>query len=210
MTNEAEWKELNKQRWDSLAEKLGKKYGRDNLFFLRYFQQKALKLVPLREKAVFLDIACGSGWAVRRAAGLDAGGKYYGIDLSPKMIGAAVNNSEGIKNAQFSVASADSLPFGADYFDAIICTNAFHHFPNPVKALSEAYRVLKPGGKICIVDPAGGMIIRFIDKLRDKTGKAPKQQYTTKEFREFFSRAKLKYIATKTLFYPVKAHIAEK
>ena len=58
--------------------------------------------------------------------------------------------------AEYLVAAAESLPFGDDTFEVVVSRLVFHHLPGDVKtvALSEIARVLKPGGRILIVDMA--------------------------------------------------------
>jgi ubiquinone/menaquinone biosynthesis C-methylase UbiE len=211
MHNESECRELNKRKWDSLAAKYGRRFGKNNFFFLRWFQKKVLELVDLPPDVTFLDIACGTGWAVRYAAARAAGGKFYGIDLSPKMIEVAKENSAGFKNVQFMQAGVEKLPFEADFFDVIICTNAFHHFPDPAAALHEAYRVLKPKGRLYIVDPTtDSSILRFIDRLAGKMEKEHVKEYSSEEYRSLFTQAHLAYVGSRKLFYPEKIHMAEK
>lgn len=203
--------EINRRYWDAAAEKFGGKFGKNNIFFLRWFQKKVLDLIDFHENIAFLDVACGSGWAVRTAAGRVQSGKFYGIDLSPKMIELAKKHSEGLENVQFYQTGADSLPFDPDYFDAIICTNAFHHIPDPAAALGEVRRVLKPGGRVYIADgTTDNAVLRFIDGLSRIIEKGHIKQYSTREYSMLFSHAHLTHVASKTLFYPVKVHIGTK
>ena len=49
--------------------------------------------------------------------------------------------------AAFQDGDAEGLPFEAGRFDAVVCSLGFPHFPHPERAIAEAYRVLKPGGR---------------------------------------------------------------
>ena len=90
----------------------------------------------------------------------------YGIDLSPRMIEKAREAARGIENARFLQANAEHLPFSNSFFDRIICTMSFHHYLHPAKVMSEIARVLKPAGKVCIVDPtADSFLIRWLDRI---------------------------------------------
>src|SRR5262245_1596514 len=62
-------------------------------------------------------------------------------------------------DARLAVASASALPFSDARFDAVVCVNAFHHFPDKQRFLAEAWRVLEPGGRFFSVgmDPHGGV-----------------------------------------------------
>ena len=47
---------------------------------------------------------------------------------------------------------SERLPFPADAFDVVTCANSFHHYPHQDRAVAEMYRVLKPGGRLFLVD----------------------------------------------------------
>ena len=105
--------------------------------------------------AAVLDVACGSGWAVYEAAArLDGkpSALACGCDISEGMLRQRAAPQDGPAGTHFLAASAQSLPYCDDSFDAVICTAAFHHFPAPGDALSEFRRVLRPGGKVLIAE----------------------------------------------------------
>jgi ubiquinone/menaquinone biosynthesis C-methylase UbiE len=159
-----------------------------------------------------LDIGCGTGWAVCYAASLVKNeGRFYGIDISSKMIEKAVKNCGGCENIHFYKADAATLPFEDDFFDSIICTNSFHHYFSPSKVLNEVYRVLKPGGKIYIMElTADGLIMKIVDKwLKKREGEFVKH-YSTQEYKTLFTEARLNYVTSKLITPPAKVHIAEK
>lgn len=198
--------ELNRRYWDSLAEMY------DRIFsFLRIFQKKVVELINPQNNIFFLDIGCGPGWAVRYAAHLVEEGKFYGIDLSAKMIEIAERKSAGLKNVQFYNTNAENLPFESDLFDVIICTNSFHHHTNPAGTLKEAYRVLKPKGRIYIVDPTtDGVLMRLFDAIAGKIEKSHVKMYSTKEYEALFSEAGFRYVMNEKMWGPIKVHIGEK
>ena len=87
------------------------------------------------------DVACGSG---HLAGFADAqGASVEGLDFSPRMIAAARKRFPGLS---FQVGDAEALPFPDDAFDAVVIGFCVHHFPFPIRALSEARRVLRPEG----------------------------------------------------------------
>ncbi|MGD0204317.1 MAG: class I SAM-dependent methyltransferase [Candidatus Bathyarchaeia archaeon] len=129
-----EYTKKNEELWDSRAETYDRRFG-----FTRWTQKKLVSILELGENPYFLDLGCGTGWAVRYAANLAHGrGEFYGIDNSSKMIKKAKANSSGHKNIHFYKANAESLPFDNNFFEFIISSNAFHHFSNPDKVLREA------------------------------------------------------------------------
>ncbi|UCG05365.1 MAG: methyltransferase domain-containing protein, partial [Desulfobacterales bacterium] len=81
-------------------------------------------------------------------------GKAVGIDVSAEMLSRAKTNLSltEIKNVTFQEASAENLPFPGEYFDLVISNGAFNLIPHKIEAISEVFRVLKPGGRIMIAD----------------------------------------------------------
>ena len=94
-----------------------------------------------------LDVATGPGEPALSVAALVAPeGSVVGIDPIPQMVEAARRAADrgNVRNAQFEVAFADSLPFPTDRFDAVISRFGAMFFPSPLDALREIMRVLKP------------------------------------------------------------------
>jgi ubiquinone/menaquinone biosynthesis C-methylase UbiE len=102
---------------------------------------------------VVLDVACGTGIATfELMKASDAGETFYGIDISPGMITKATENAQrhGFGNCVFQTGDAEQLDFPDAMFDVVISSGSFHWFPNKRQALSEMYRVLKPGGQVAL------------------------------------------------------------
>jgi len=74
--------------------------------------------------------------------------------MIPEMLKRAKENLQrtDFKNVTFMEASAEKLPFPNEDFDVVISNGVFNLIPGKVKALSEVYRVLKPGGRMMIAD----------------------------------------------------------
>ncbi len=112
-------------------------------------------LGPVHPGDIVLDIGCGAGVDTILAA-LMAGpsGTVTGIDLVPEMLARARENSRlvGAENIEFREGSAEELPFPDASFDAVISNGVFNLVVDKVKALSEVYRVLKPGGRFMLAD----------------------------------------------------------
>jgi ubiquinone/menaquinone biosynthesis C-methylase UbiE len=208
MKNEKEHIELNRQKWDSWAESFdGKIYG-----IFRFMQKKTISLTSVKEKDYFLDIGCGTGWAVRFASRIiKENGKAFGIDLSPKMINMAKANPSNNQNVFFFQSDAENLPFEDNFFECIICTNSFHHYFYPSKVSDEIFRVLKKEGEIFILDlTTDGFLARMIDKGFQKTEQEHVKYYSTREFKEFYAKANLNYVTSKLILPFMKLHIAKK
>ncbi|MGA2507097.1 MAG: methyltransferase domain-containing protein [Chitinispirillaceae bacterium] len=201
-------------------EKLNQKYFdkwagnfEENGFAFKYFQKRVISEIELKPGLDFLDIGCGTGWAVRYVAALlNYQGNFVGLDLSEQMINRANEIAKGLKNVIFYNGSSDNLPFAKNAFDNIICTFSFHHYLKPEMALSEVERVLKRKGRFFILDGSpDDLITKWIEKGLAKIQKEHVKQYSSKEIEQMFIKANLKYIKSKTIvIYPVKLHIAEK
>jgi ubiquinone/menaquinone biosynthesis C-methylase UbiE len=90
-----------------------------------------------------LDVACGPGYATAAAAA--RGARAKGVDFSPAMLAIARTRHPDLEFAQ---GDAEALPYADAGFDCVVSNFGVHHFPNLVRALSEARRVLAPGGRI--------------------------------------------------------------
>jgi len=89
-----------------------------------------------------LDVACGPGYLSGIAA--SRGALVVGADFSPEMLNMA---REFHPEIEFRVADAEALPFETASFDAVVMSFVLGHLAHPERAIAEAHRVLKPGGR---------------------------------------------------------------
>lgn len=141
-------KEASKAWYDRLS----RYYDLAGLFENRY-KTLALEMADFREGEKALEVGCGTGWALERIARrVGEGGKAYGLDLSPKMLGVArdrLQKAELMKRVELVEGDAAKMPFPDDMFDAAFSTHTLELFDTPdiPVALSEIRRVLRPGGR---------------------------------------------------------------
>src|SRR5258705_12258910 len=115
--------------------------------------EQAIERMQVPGDAQVLDIGCGSGWATRLLAEQASEGRVVGIDISDEMIHLARNLSSSFYNAEFRVASAESLPFRDEEFTHAFSMESLYYYSNMVAALREVSRVLADGGKfITVID----------------------------------------------------------
>lgn len=94
-----------------------------------------------------LDLACGTGLLVARLRGAFPGVHVVGCDFSAGMLAHA---AERLPDGTWVRADALRLPFRDGAFDAVVCTEALHWFPDRVRALAECRRVLGAGGRVLV------------------------------------------------------------
>jgi ubiquinone/menaquinone biosynthesis C-methylase UbiE len=98
-----------------------------------------------------LDIGCGTGFLSLELAG--RGHRVTGIDFAPEMLVLAKEKAAQAKAAiRFEHADAEDLPFPAGSFDLAITRHVLWTLPHPEAALGEWMRVLKPGGRLAVID----------------------------------------------------------
>ncbi|MEO6525474.1 MAG: methyltransferase domain-containing protein [Gemmatimonadaceae bacterium] len=146
----------------------------------RAFRERTLDLARVAPGESVLDVACGTGslaLAAKRRVGV--GGAVHGIDASPEMIAVATAK---VRKAGVAVdirdALAESLPFPDASFDVVLGTLMVHHLPGPTKQASarEMRRVLRPGGRVLLVDfesRSGGKPRGLLDHLHRHGGVRP-------------------------------------
>jgi ubiquinone/menaquinone biosynthesis C-methylase UbiE len=122
----------------------------------RAFREAMLSFAKLKPGEAVLDIGCGTGTvALLAKQRVGPEGRVDGIDASTEMIARAVAKARraGL-SVGFSNATAQALPFKDGEFDVVLSTLMFHHLPKKGRAEfgREVLRVLKPGGRVLIVD----------------------------------------------------------
>jgi ubiquinone/menaquinone biosynthesis C-methylase UbiE len=119
-------------------------------------RERMLDLARVKTGESVLDVGCGTGTlaiAAKRRVG--AAGAVHGIDASPEMIARARKKTNRANvSVTFDVALAESLPFPDARFDVVLSTVMLHHLRRAVReqCLREIRRVLKPGGRVLVVD----------------------------------------------------------
>jgi ubiquinone/menaquinone biosynthesis C-methylase UbiE len=112
--------------------------AKEGAFFLRL----------LRPGMRVLDLGCGPGSITLGLAETVAPGEVVGVDFQPSQVAQAqaLSAARGVMNATFEVADVYRLPFPDGSFDAAFANTVLMHLREPVRALAEMRRVLRPGG----------------------------------------------------------------
>jgi SAM-dependent methyltransferase len=131
-------KRMERDEWHEKAPFYHEYAGRLTSEATRYL----LDAVAIQPGMRLLDMCCGPGYGAGEA--IARGASACGIDLAPAMIEQARRR---FPNAEFREGDAEALDFPDASFDAVICPFGLMHLGEPDRAMAEAFRVLKPGGR---------------------------------------------------------------
>jgi ubiquinone/menaquinone biosynthesis C-methylase UbiE len=108
-------------------------------------------VIPKRPSLAALDAGCGTGFLSLEMAG--RGHRVTGVDFAPAMIAAAKRKAalQGL-DIHFEQGDAEALPFPPGSFDLVISRHVLWTLPHPEAAIDEWKRVLRPGGRLAIID----------------------------------------------------------
>ena len=142
-----------------------------------------------------LDCGCGTGPMISLLYEKDSSKHYTGLDITPKMIEAG--RAKNLQGVNWVVGDCENLPFEENSFDAIICSNSFHHYPNPQAFFNSVERVLRPGSRLILQDyTAPGPILWLMNHtempLANLVGHGDVKAYSLDEIKQFCKWAGLK------------------
>jgi ubiquinone/menaquinone biosynthesis C-methylase UbiE len=138
------------ERWHRYWDKKSRSYDREMRFMERMLFGDSRKWACSQAGGEVLEVAVGTG------LNLDAyppDVQLTGLDLSEQMLGIARTRSGELgRNVELRQGDAQSLPFGDATFDTVVCTFGLCAIPDMDAALDEMTRVLKPAGRLILVD----------------------------------------------------------
>jgi len=120
-------------------------FGRD-----RAWRKELVRFADVAAGDAVLDVACGTGDVVRAFERHSRAASVVGADFSPNMLAGAQDRSTAI--ASWCQADALSLPFADGSFDVVSCAFGVRNLQNLQRGLGEMHRVLRPGGRIVILE----------------------------------------------------------
>lgn len=133
--------------FDELAGKFGRHYVPG-----RSWQGLAEVLLKLMPPCVIADLGAGEGTFAQLLA--QRAERVIAVDNSGKMVefGAELARTHGISNLEYRLGDLEEVPIEDGAVDVAFLSQALHHAPHPDRAIAEAKRILKPGGRIAVLD----------------------------------------------------------
>jgi ubiquinone/menaquinone biosynthesis C-methylase UbiE len=150
---------------------LARWYAKTTLRDIAEFRRLAGALADrVSEGGAVLEVAPGPGYLAIELAKLGAH-RVTGLDISRSFVRMAAENAAraGV-SVTFLHGDVAAMPFDPDSFDFLACRAAFKNFAEPVRALDEMHRVLKPGCEALIIDLRGDASLADIDRYVNGLG----------------------------------------
>jgi ArsR family transcriptional regulator len=133
--------------FDELAGRFGKDYVPG-----RSWKALAEALIKVLNYKIVADLGAGEGTLAQLLA--QRAEKVIAVDLSPKMVefGQALAIQNGLTNLEYRIGDIEDPPIGEQSLDLAVLSQALHHAEHPQRAIDAAFRILKPGGRLIVLD----------------------------------------------------------
>ena len=140
-------KDTARAYFDELAGRFGKDYVPG-----RSWKALAEALIKVLNYRVVADLGAGEGTLAQLLA--QRAEKVIAVDISPKMVafGQQLAEKNGLANLEFRIGDIEEPPIEDNSLDLAVLSQALHHAARPQRAIDAAFRVLKPGGRLIVLD----------------------------------------------------------
>lgn len=123
------------------------------LFWTPQMRTQALELAQLiSDDLLVLEAGSGTGFTTLGIIQRIRSGNIFCLDQSPHQMAKARKKAE-LLGCSFQIGDSENLPYSDNHFDRYISAGSIEYWPNPQRGISEAFRVLKPGGIALIIGP---------------------------------------------------------
>ena len=181
--------------WDSAAPR----YDRSMGLLERFWFDGGREWLAARVSGKVLEVAIGTG---RNLDYYPANVSVTGVELSPGMLAFARQRAADLgRTVDLYEGDAEQLPFGDDTFDTVVCALSLCSIPDPAAAIGEMRRVLKPGGKLLLLDHIGSSWwpIRALQWLVEQVTRRAAGEYWTRRPLPLVEAAGLEILETERL-----------
>ena len=132
----------------------------EQMFVWRNAQRALLEPAALGVGHDVLDLGAGPGFfALALAEIVGPRGSVTGVDLNARFVADANERAEALDHVSFVQVTDHRLPFEDASFDRAICKNVLEYVPDLAASLEEVFRVVRPGGKIHVIDSDWGFVV---------------------------------------------------
>ncbi len=160
---------------------------------------RRIQAVAGSRQARILDVGCGTGLFATRIRQALPSAEVCGVDLVSEMLARGKPRWTFHAGTVFPVqGDGERLPFASASFDFVTCANSFHHYPHQDRAILEMQRVLRPGGRLLVIDgyrdaPWGWFIYDVCVAFRE----GAVHHASARRFRDLLTRAGMQAISQK-------------
>lgn len=137
------------EMFDNIADKYDFLNGLLSFALDDNWRRNAIRLANIKPNNKVLDLACGTGDMISQIQKQHPDAIIYGADFSVNMLHIS---QKKLGSIPFTAADAHNLPFKDNTFDRLTMAFGFRNVTDKAMGLSELYRVIKPGGKVCILE----------------------------------------------------------
>jgi len=134
------------KKYSGVAEQYDSRWS----FYVDATTRETVARIDLQPADRVLDVGCGTGFLLQRLSAVHPDTQFAGVDAVPEVL--AVAGQRLPPSIVLREGWAERLPFAGEEFDVVVSCNMFHYIHEPLAALREMGRVLRPGGRIVITD----------------------------------------------------------
>ncbi|QHW37199.1 demethylmenaquinone methyltransferase [Staphylococcus ursi] len=147
----------NKAQVHEVFQNISGKYDRLNNIISfeqhKVWRKKVMKEMNVQAGTIALDVCCGTAdWTIALSQAVGPEGEVTGLDFSENMLKVGEEKTAHMDNIRLVQGDAMALPFDDNSFDYVTIGFGLRNIPDYSKALSEMYRVLKPGGMVVCLE----------------------------------------------------------
>lgn len=143
-----------------------KKYEQKWRNYLKHTHQKLIKHIEIDSSDIVLDASGGTGLLAKKLIDQNYTFKYFIVnDPSEEMLSIARKRLSDKPIISFENQRVQNLSYPQNYFTKIICLNSFHFYEKQDQVINQFYKLLKPGGKLYILDWNKEGFFKFINTL---------------------------------------------